>query len=42
VSPAQAPVIEDIRASEEAGFRAHLTKPVTFDVLLATIRRVSA
>ena len=32
----------DIRASEEAGFSAHLTKPVTFDRLLATIRRVSA
>jgi len=32
----------DIRASEEAGFSAHLTKPVTWDRLLATIRRVSA
>ena len=32
----------DIRASEEAGFSAHLTKPVTFARLLATIRRVSA
>jgi len=32
----------DIRASEEAGFSAHLTKPITFDRLLATIRRVSA
>jgi len=32
----------DVRASQEAGFSAHLTKPVTFDRLLATIRRVSA
>ena len=32
----------DIRASEEAGFSAHLTKPVPWDRLLATIRRVSA
>jgi CheY-like chemotaxis protein len=31
----------DIHASEEAGFSAHLTKPVVFDDLLATIRRVS-
>ena len=32
----------DIHASEEAGFSAHLTKPVAFDDLLATIRQVSA
>jgi signal transduction histidine kinase len=32
----------DIAASEEAGFSAHLTKPVEFDHLLETIRRVSA
>ena len=32
----------DIAASEEAGFSAHLTKPVPFDQLLATIQRVSA
>jgi CheY-like chemotaxis protein len=31
----------DIHASEEAGFSAHLTKPVAFDDLLATIRQVS-
>jgi signal transduction histidine kinase/CheY-like chemotaxis protein len=32
----------DIAASEEAGFSAHLTKPVDFDHLLETIHRVSA
>jgi CheY-like chemotaxis protein len=32
----------DIRASQEAGFSAHLTKPVVFDHLLATIQQVSA
>ena len=32
----------DIHASEEAGFSAHLTKPIVFDDLLATIRQVSA
>ncbi len=32
----------DIRASIEAGFSAHLTKPVDFERLLATIRDVSA
>jgi CheY-like chemotaxis protein len=32
----------DIRASEEAGFSAHLTKPVDFERLLATIREVTA
>jgi DNA-binding response OmpR family regulator len=31
----------DIRASVEAGFDAHLTKPLNFDQLLATIRSVS-
>jgi signal transduction histidine kinase/ActR/RegA family two-component response regulator len=32
----------DIHASEEAGFSAHLTKPIVFNDLLATIRQVSA
>jgi CheY-like chemotaxis protein len=32
----------DIRASQEAGFSAHLTKPVVFDHLLATIQQVTA
>jgi CheY-like chemotaxis protein len=32
----------DIRASAEAGFSAHLTKPVDFADLLATIRQVGA
>jgi CheY-like chemotaxis protein len=32
----------DIAASKEAGFSAHLTKPVAFDRLLETIHRVSA
>ncbi|HXU05575.1 MAG TPA: ATP-binding protein [Polyangia bacterium] len=32
----------DIHASEEAGFSAHLTKPVAFADLLATIRQVGA
>jgi DNA-binding response OmpR family regulator len=31
----------DIVASREAGFSAHLTKPVEFDRLLETIRTVS-
>jgi PAS domain S-box-containing protein len=31
---------EDRRESKEAGFAAHLTKPVTLDALLAEIRRV--
>lgn len=31
----------DIRASTEAGFSAHLTKPIDFEHLLATIREVS-
>lgn len=29
----------DIKASVEAGFLAHLTKPVDFEQLLTTIRR---
>ncbi len=32
----------DVLASQEAGFSAHLTKPVDFDVLLAAIHRVGA
>jgi signal transduction histidine kinase len=32
----------DVQASREAGFSAHLTKPVEFDRLLETIYRVSA
>jgi CheY-like chemotaxis protein len=31
---------EDRRESQEAGFAAHLTKPVTLDALLTEIRRV--
>ncbi len=31
---------EDVRMSEAAGFVAHLTKPITFQTLEATIRRV--
>jgi DNA-binding response OmpR family regulator len=31
----------DIVASREAGFSAHLTKPVEFDRLVATIRTLS-
>ena len=32
----------DVRASKEAGFSAHLTKPVDFDRLLETLRETLA
>jgi CheY-like chemotaxis protein len=32
----------DVQASKDAGFSAHLTKPVDFDDLLTVIREVSA
>jgi two-component system CheB/CheR fusion protein len=31
---------EDVRASLDAGFREHLTKPVDLDRLLAAVRRL--
>lgn len=33
---------DDVRHAEEAGFSRHLTKPVDFDLLLATIREMLA
>ena len=32
----------DVRASKEAGFSAHLTKPVDFDCLIETLRATLA
>ena len=33
---------EDIRRSREAGFAAHLTKPVDFQKLEATIQQIAS
>ena len=33
---------EDIRKSKEAGFAAHLTKPVNFEILRKAIQQVLA
>jgi CheY-like chemotaxis protein len=33
---------DDLRRSLDAGFQAHLTKPIDFSTLEATIRQVAA
>lgn len=33
-------MMEDVQRSREAGFETHLTKPVNFSALIATIQKV--
>jgi CheY-like chemotaxis protein len=33
-------MMEDVQRSKDAGFETHLTKPINFAVLMATIQKV--